>query len=94
MATWRKVRAFQPWPGCFTVWRGKQLKIIEAVPWAAENGVEAGQVLALKDGGFGVATGDGILGVLRVQLEGKRAMSAAEFLRGQPQLIGSVLPNE
>ena len=55
----------------------------------------AGQVVALdkERAAFGVNTGEGILGVLKVQLEGKRAMSAAEFLRGQRQLIGAVLPS-
>ena len=32
---WRRVRAFQPWPGCYTRWQGRQLKIIEAVPLPA-----------------------------------------------------------
>jgi methionyl-tRNA formyltransferase len=92
---WRRVRAFQPWPGCYTRWQGKQLKIIEAVPLPEETSSEVGRVVALapaKEGAaFGIHTGDGILGVLRVQLEGKQAMSAAEFLRGQRQLIGAIL---
>jgi methionyl-tRNA formyltransferase len=41
---------------------------------------------------MGISTGDGILGVVRIQLEGKREMSAAEFLRGQRDFIGAVLP--
>jgi len=91
---WRRVRAFQPWPGCYTKW---QLKIIEAVPLPAERALGAGQVVALTSAtepraAFGVATGEGILGVLKVQLEGKRAMPAAEFLRGQRQFIGAILP--
>jgi len=94
---WRRVRAFQPWPGCYTRWRGKQLKIMEAVPLPREKTVEVGQVVALppageSGAGFGVGTGDGVLGVLTVQLEGKRAMSAAEFLRGQRQFVGMILP--
>lgn len=96
---WRRVRAFQPWPGCYTVWQGRQLKIIEAVPLPAERDGDTGQVVALTptadraEAIFGVHTGDGILGVLKVQLEGKRAMSAAEFLRGQRQFVGAVLPS-
>jgi len=92
---WRRVRAFQPWPGCYTRWRGRRLEIIEAVPLPGEGVLEAGQVVALGREGaaFGVCAGDGILGVVRVQLEGKRAMSAAEFLRGQRQFIGAVLPS-
>ena len=34
---WRRVRAFHPWPGCYTIWRGKRLKIIEAVPLTEER---------------------------------------------------------
>jgi len=95
---WRRVRAFQPWPGCYTKWQGKQLKIIEAVPQAEEATLEAGRVVALSpiaersEAAFGVHTGNGILGVLKVQLEGKRAMSGAEFVRGQRQFIGAMLP--
>jgi len=97
VSIWRRVRAFQPWPGCYTRWQGRQLKIIEAVPLPAETALEVGQVVALTPGmqskaACGVSTGDGILGVLKVQLEGKRAMSAAEFLRGQRQFIGAILP--
>ena len=94
---WRRVRALQPWPGCYTRWQGRQLKIIEAVPLPAERTLELGQVVALTSAteakaAFGVSTGEGIFGVLKVQLEGKRAMSAAEFLRGQRQFIGARLP--
>ncbi len=93
----RRVRAFYPWPGCYTRWQGKQLKIIEAVPLSEETSLEVGRVVALtpvrKGAVFGVYTGEGILGVLRVQLEGKQAMSAAEFLRGQRQFIGALLPS-
>jgi len=96
---WRRVRAFQPWPGCYTSWLGKRLEIIEAVPMPGETTLEAGRVVALvpttgeAKAAFGVSTGDGILGVVKVQLEGKRAMSAAEFLRGQRQFIGARLPS-
>ena len=95
---WRRVRAFHPWPGCYTMWQGRQLKIIEAVPLPGPSRmgrIEVGQVVALNKEGavFGVNTGGGILGILSVQLEGKRAMSATEFLRGQRQFIGARLPS-
>ncbi|MBC8429616.1 MAG: methionyl-tRNA formyltransferase [Dehalococcoidia bacterium] len=95
---WRRVRAFHPWPGCYTTWRGRQLKIIEAVPLTEERTSKVGQVVALTSvpegskAAFGVYTGDGVLGVSKVQLEGKRAISAAEFLKGQREFIGAVLP--
>jgi methionyl-tRNA formyltransferase len=90
----RRVRAYDPWPGARTTWQGKVLKIVEASPLV---GITAGpgQVIAANDKGtaFGVGTGKGVLGVTTVQLEGKRAMSAAEFLRGQRGFIGSILPS-
>ena len=91
---WRRVRAFNPWPGCYTKWQGRQLKIIEAVPLPGGKNLEVGRVVATvgAEAALGVNTGDGILGICQVQLEGKRAMSAAEFLRGQRQLIGAILP--
>jgi len=90
---WRRVRAFNPWPGGYTRWRGKTLKIIEAAPLGGERMAGAGRVVALgSKAGFGVGTGDGVLAVARVQLEGKKALSADEFLRGQRDFIGAVLP--
>jgi methionyl-tRNA formyltransferase len=90
---WRRVRAFHPWPGCFTRWRGKTLKILEATPLSPQTSAKAGEVVAL-DAGLGIGSGDGMLNVLRVQLEGKQALSAAEFLRGQSDFIGAVLPSD
>lgn len=91
---WRRVRAFYPWPGCYTRWRGKQLKIIEAVPLPQAKTAKVGEVVALTSGaGFGIGTGDGTLSVLKVQLEGKQVLSAAEFLRGQRDFVGAVLPS-
>jgi methionyl-tRNA formyltransferase len=98
MDIWRRVRAFHPWPGYYTQWQGKQLKIIGAVPLLGEGSIEAGRVVALSptignsEAVFGIHTGDAILGVSKVQLEGKRAMAAVEFLRGQRGFIGAILP--
>ena len=90
---WRMVRAYNPWPGGYTTWRGRQLKILEAVVPTGEASPGEGRVMDLEARGaaFGIGTGEGVLGVLRVQLEGKRAMTAAEFLRGQRDFIGDIL---
>jgi len=90
---WRQVRAYQPWPGCYTRWQGKQLKILEAAPLAGEGIKEVGTVVAVNDSAaaFGITTGEGILGVIKVQMAGKKAVTAAEFLRGQRQFIGAKL---
>lgn len=91
---WRRVRAFDPWPGCYTWWRGKRLKLVRVVPLAGEKPVEPGRVVALASSApttVGVGTGDGILGLVRVQLEGKREISVEEFVRGQRNFVGSYL---
>ncbi len=91
---WRRVKAFDPWPGCYTRWRGKQLKIKGAVVLQGVSCGQAGRVIALPRSEptvVGVETGNGVLGLLSIQLEGKREMSAMEFVRGQREFIGSIL---
>jgi methionyl-tRNA formyltransferase len=89
---WRQVRAYQPWPGSFTLFNGKVLKILEAWPVPCETHADIGTVAALGKG-CGVVTGSGILELRRLQIEGKQALSAEEFIRGQREFVGSVLPN-
>lgn len=92
---WRQVRAFYPWPGCYTPWRGKLLKVLQAVPLPAGESVTPGRVVSLDaEPWVGVGTGEGMLGLCQVQLEGKRAMTAEEFLRGQRGFIGELLPSK
>ena len=89
---WRRVRAYNPWPGCYTWCQGKRLKIHEAIPVDDMAKGELGEVIALTEPpGVGVVTGHGILGLGQVQLEGKRLMKADEFVRGQREFIGCVL---
>lgn len=91
---WRRVRAFYPWPGCYTWLGGRRLKVLQARPLPGGEGLKPGTVLALHgDIPVGVATGEGILGLRRVQLEGKKPLSAEEFLRGRKDFIGQVLPS-
>ena len=91
---WRRVRAYSPWPGAYTRWQGRQIKIIEATPLPAMEAASPGQVVNLTNSeAFGVGTGDGVLGVIALQLEGKRAMSAVDFLRGQRDFVGAQLPS-
>jgi len=81
----RQVRAFNPWPVAETLWRGERLRIWQAlpVPQAASAAIP-GEVLGLIEGALLVACGEGVLGLTTLQLAGRRALSAAEFARGQP----------
>lgn len=87
----RQVRAMIPWPGAFTTWKGRQLKVWRAVPVPEWRGrAKPGEVIPL-DEGVGVATGQGALQLLEVQLAGKRPLPVEEFLHGQRDFVGSVL---
>jgi methionyl-tRNA formyltransferase len=68
------------------------LKIVEGIPLSGERG-ETGRVISLGRGEVGVKCGEGILSLLRLQLEGRSEMDAEEFLRGQRDFIGVLLPN-
>lgn len=92
---WRQVRAYTPWPGSYTHWRGRLLKVVEAVPLEGDQGGAPGTVVLLESGApapIGVITGDGILGLRRVQLEGRQVVYAEAFLRGHGGFVGSTLP--
>jgi methionyl-tRNA formyltransferase len=91
---WRRVRAFDPWPGCYARWHDKRLKLVKVLPFYGEKSHEPGKVIALPPSApvkVGVQTGDGVLGLMRLQLEGKRELSADEFVRGQRDFIGGRL---
>ena len=75
----RKIRAYNPWPGVLTEFNGRNLKIFSAT--IVDLRGKAGEILR-KDQDLVVATSDRALSMTEVQLEGKRRMSAAEFLRG------------
>jgi len=89
---WQRVRAFNPWPSCYTWWQGKRLKIHKATLLSEPAKGKIGEVVALPEPPkVGVVTGEGILGLCQVQLEGKREIPIADFVRGQRNFIGSIL---
>lgn len=85
-----RVRAFNPWPGTFTTWKGAQLKIVKVRPVARETSEPAGTV-AMLDSNVGIATGQGWLLLEEVQLAGKRPQPASAFVHGYHDFIGSRL---
>ena len=80
----RKIRAYTPWPGAFMKVDRQNLKVFSAS--VVDLNGQAGEVLR-SDEDLIVATGKDALSLAEVQLEGKRRMSAAEFLRGHRALI-------
>lgn len=91
----RQVRAHHPWPGSVTSWAGRRLEVLEAEamdwPEGADRGAPPGTVLAAGKHGVGVATGEGLLALKRVRLEGRRALDVEQFVSGARGFLGSVL---
>lgn len=83
----RLVRGLQPWPMAYTQWNEKLIKIHMAndIPLASDKA--PGTILSVGDT-IAVATGEGRLSIQKLQIEGKRAMSAQEFLNGHALKVG------
>ncbi len=82
-----KIRGLSPWPSAVAVLNGKKVKIHKSV-LTCENGGVAGEIVA-NGKRLVVSCGDGkCIEILNVQAEGKKAMSAADFMRGNPVNIG------
>jgi len=87
----RQVRAFSLWPVAETLWQGKQLRIRSArvatsapEPAPGQSQAHPGEVLGLGDDALLVSCGQGVLAVTALQLAGRRALTAGEFVSGQP----------
>ncbi|MBD3247816.1 methionyl-tRNA formyltransferase [Candidatus Falkowbacteria bacterium] len=87
----KQVRAYTPWPGTFTTYQEKILKILEVDKNILNTkGRQIGEVLS-RDGRPVVQTGEGSLVLKKLQIEGKKPLNAEDFLRGHEDLVGSVL---
>src|SRR5262252_11207648 len=83
-----RVRAFQPWPGMFTdfrggrllIWRASQAPISQSI--SATSKAQPGTILAIDAYGITLRTGSGELLIQEVQMEGKRRVTAREFSNG------------
>ncbi|MCS7233841.1 MAG: methionyl-tRNA formyltransferase [Synergistetes bacterium] len=85
------VRALSPEPGAITNFRGKLLKILEVEFIKEHYKCYPGEVLSVSREGILVCTGENSLLIKRLQLEGKREMSAIEFCCGYNPLRGEIL---
>lgn len=87
----RQIRAYHPWPGSMTSWRGKPLKVISASVLPAGTASRPRGTVVEHPGGAAVVTGDGLLLLEEIQLAGKRPLPIEEFLHGHRGFIGSQL---
>jgi len=87
----QKIRAFDPWPGSYTLLDGGTIKIWSAVPSVAQNSGQPGKILqASPKDGLHVACGDSSVQILEIQPQGGRRMKAKEYLRGRALTAGSI----
>lgn len=88
------VRAFSPWPGCFTMWREKRLKILFASESRRSYSTQTtpGTIVYAQGDRLEIACSSGsALCVTDIQLEGKKRMSVEEFLRGAAFPEGEII---
>jgi methionyl-tRNA formyltransferase len=86
-------RGFQPWPGAFTTLNGKKLivhrlDVAETPPPDAHAAADCGQLVIGDRRMFVACAGSTWLELIELQLEGKKRLPAAEFLRGMPVAAG------
>lgn len=87
----RQVRAFNPWPSAYTHLDGKLLKIHRAHPIdATATSASPGSVVAVAPE-IHVASGDGLVVLDEIQLEGRKRLTAAEFARGGHLQVGALV---
>jgi methionyl-tRNA formyltransferase len=88
---YNRLRGFQPWPGCYTVFRGKKLAISSAKPIENSHSHSAGEMITDRDRLFIACGENSTLELFQVQPEGKRKISAGEFIRGYRPQTGEKL---
>jgi methionyl-tRNA formyltransferase len=78
------VRGCAPWPGAYTYYKGKMIKVHKAsnVSYTGSDTVSAGQIVLISREGVVVSAKGGSLLIESVQMEGKRVITAAEFVAG------------
>ncbi len=76
------IRGMTPWPGAFTFYENKRLKIFKARVVKSESGEDPGTVIKGFSDELQVATGKNILSILEIQSESGKRLPATEFLRG------------
>jgi methionyl-tRNA formyltransferase len=84
----RRIRAFSPWPVCWSEIQGERLRIWRADAVAQSHSFKPGTVISTDQDGIVIAAGGGLVRLLEVQRAGGRRMPASEFLKAHPLRTG------
>ncbi len=87
----RLIRGLNPWPSAYTSLEGKTFKIWKARVADGTNNSQPGRIVEVNKEGIFVQTGDGVLELKEVQLEGKKRMEVSAFLCGYDLEVGTLL---
>ena len=87
----RLIRGLNPWPSAFTKLDGKTFKIWKAKVLPKNTECSAGCIVSVTKNSLEIQTGEGVLSLLEVQLEGKKRMQIDAFLRGYTVNEGYIL---
>ena len=89
--SYNRWRGFQPWPGAWALLDDKKFTVTRMGSPSLTRGNYAPGMLFLADGVLQATCADASIPLLEIQLEGKRATAAADFLHGHPDLVGKRL---
>lgn len=85
------IRGLISWPGAYTDYQGKTLKIWKEKPEESSTDLTPGTITQTEKDSFCVQTGEGMLRILEVQMEGKKRMHVRDFLLGCHLAVGDIL---
>jgi methionyl-tRNA formyltransferase len=83
----RCVRAFNPWPMAYFAYQQEQIRVLEALALKEETTELPGTIIQVSKAGLDLATGDGVLRLLRLQCPGGKPLTIAQLLNGKPHLF-------
>lgn len=85
------IRGMNPWPGAYTFFEDRRLKVFKAEVTSLRTEVAPGSVIRSFSGEVRVATGDGVLSILEIQAGSGKRLCTQEFVLGNPFPVGTVL---
>lgn len=91
---WYLVRGLNSWPSAYTYYNRKTMKIWKAEPVAENSDLPAGTLVRKDKESIYVQTGEGMLRILEIQLEGKKRMSVKDFMLGHAFETGIIFESE